>query len=236
LNASLYGWVKPREPLNVQNIIVLDLVITPREGGYARGQDGFEQILRAALSILIEEGYRAITFRKIAAICGIKLGNITYYFPTKEELIRELLEAVVISYEQSFDDVIHAEGATAEQRLEGLVTLILGDITTKRTTRIFPELWALSNHDPFVLNLIQTLYARARVALNDIIAELNPALPPEERETLALFISASMEGQTVFAGYEKPWEPRMPWITKIACASFLHLVKTTKPGEMTTLS
>jgi hypothetical protein len=38
-----------------------------------------------------------------------------------------------------------------------------------------------------------------RVALNDIIAELNPALPPDERETLALFISASMEEKTVLA-------------------------------------
>jgi len=31
---------------------------------------------------------------------------------------------------------------------------------------------------------------------------------PDERETFALFVSASMEGMTVFAGHEKPWRHR----------------------------
>lgn len=214
------------------NFIVPDLKITPRSGGYARGQDGVELILRAALAILIDGGYRALSFRKVAATCGMSLGNLTYYFPTKEDLVRELLEAVISSYEDSFDDIMHHPDATAEQRLAEYIALILKDITTKKTTRLFPELWALSNHDAFILDRVDTLYARARAALNDLIAEINPALPPQERETLALFISAAMEGQTVFAGYEKPWQARMPWLTKIACTSFVQLVQTLRPGEM----
>lgn len=214
------------------NFIVHDLKVTPRVGGYARGQEGLEQILQAALSILIEEGYGALTFRRIAAECGMKFGNVTYYFPTKEELVRELLNAVLGSYEEAFDEIMQEEGATAEQRLTGYVTLILKDIMTKKTTRLFPELWALSNHDPFLLERVDELYKVARVVLEDIIAEINPALPGEERETLALFISASMEGQTIFAGYEKPWQARMPWLTQIACSSFLQLVTSMKPGDM----
>jgi len=70
--------------------IVPDLKVVPREGGYARGQDGVEQILRAALNILVEQGYRAVTMRAIAKACDMKLGNITYYFPTRDELVRGL--------------------------------------------------------------------------------------------------------------------------------------------------
>lgn len=215
---------------------VPDLVIPEREGGYARGRDGHEQILRAALSILVEDGYRAMSMRRVAAACGMKLGNLTYYFPTREDLVRELLEAVIRSYEIEFDEIVHEPGASPSRRLEQICILILEDITTKKTTRLFPELWALSNHDAFVFERVHDLYARARVVLNDIIAEANPGLSVEHREALALFISASMEGLTVFAGHDKPFLPQMPWLERIATKSFVHLALTMTDDDFQALS
>ena len=61
--------------------------------------------------------------------------------------------------------------------------------------------------------------------INAMMAEL----PAEEREVIALFISASMEGQTVFAGYEKPFELRMPKLEAIAIRAFLDLVRNYRP-------
>ncbi len=205
---------------------VPDLYIRSREGGYARGREGHETILRAALSLLVEQGYRAMSMRKVAAACGMKLGNLTYYFPTKEDLVRELLDAVISSYEIEFEAIIHEEGVSPEQRLQEICMLVLEDIRTKKTTRIFPELWALSNHDPFVFDRVHELYARARAPLLAIIEEINPPLSEEQRQALALFISASMEGLTVFAGHDKPFEKRMPWLEKIAAKSFAQLVQT----------
>ncbi len=212
--------------------IVPDLKVIPREGGYARGQDGVEQILRAALGILVEQGYRAVTMRAIAKACDMKLGNITYYFPTRDELVRALLDAIISSYEESFEAISHEEGASVEVRFESIIRLILEDITSKKTTRLFPELWALANHDPFVSERVDELYRRARVVLNELIAEINPDLPEDERETVALFISASLEGTTMFAGYEKPWRPRVAWLETIAYRAYLPLVKALKPGDI----
>jgi AcrR family transcriptional regulator len=211
---------------------VPDLLITPRERGYVRGQEGVEQILHAALGILVEEGYRAISFRRIAARCGMSVGNVNYYFRTKEYLVRELLDAVSNSYERSFVAIMHEPGTTPEQRLEEIVTLILEDIGTRKTSCFFPEIWALSNHDPVVSKRMHELYYRARVVLNEIIAEVNPALPLVERETLALFMSASMEGMTVFAGHKKPFRPQISAKEALACKSFVYLVRHLKPGEM----
>lgn len=210
---------------------VPDLHIRTREGGYARGREGHETILRAALNLLVEQGYRAMSMRRVAAACGMKLGNLTYYFPTKEDLVRELLDAVITSYEIEFDAIIHEEGSSPEQRLEEICTLILEDIRTKKTTRFFPELWALSNYDPFVFDRAHELYARARAPLLAIVEEINPTLSTEQRETLALFISASMEGLTVFAGHEKPFESRMPWLERIAAKSFVQLVRSITPED-----
>lgn len=212
--------------------IVPDLAIVQREGGYARGRDGHAQILRAALDLLVGSGYRAMSMRRVAEACGMKLGNLTYYFPTKEDLVRELLDAVISSYEIEFDAIVHETGVSAEDRLAEVCILILEDICSKKTTHIFPELWALSNHDPFVLQRVQEMYARARVALEEIIGEINPALPPDERAILALFISGSMEGMTMFAGHEKPFQPQMPWLERIAVKSFIQIASTIRPGEM----
>lgn len=211
---------------------VPDLKFPVRDGGYSRGQEGYEQILRAALGLLIEHGYRALSFRRIAEASGLKVGHISYYFPSKEELVRDLLEAVIGSYQQEFDNIMHEPGITPEARLAEIITLILEDITTKKTTHLFIELWALSNHDRFVFDRVHEMYARARQPFNDIIAEINPALSDQERETLAVFISASLEGMTVFAGHEKPFRNRMPMLERLAVQSFVALVRDIRPGDM----
>jgi AcrR family transcriptional regulator len=208
-----------------RSITIADLAFPEREGGYARGHDTRELILHAALGILVEEGYRAMSMRRIAAACDMRLGNLTYHFPTREDLVRSLLEAVISAYEVEFERIVHMPGTPPEDRLAAICRLVLEDIRTKKTTRVFPELWALSNHDPFVLDRVQELYARARLPLLEIIAEMRPDLVQEQRGDLALFISASMEGLTVFAGFDKPFESRMRNLEAIAVAGFLEVVR-----------
>ena len=211
--------------------VIPELKILPREG-YARGQEMFEQILRAAHAILVEQGLAALTMRTIAARCGLKAGNLSHYFKSKEDLLRELLNAIISGYEEVFETILHDRNASAEVRLERVIDLVLEDITSRRTTRIFPELWAMSNHDPFVEERMDELYARARAVLNELIAEINPALPARERETLALFISASMEGTTIFVGHEKRRRHELPGIKRIATKSFLQIIQTLRPGDV----
>ncbi|WP_245654019.1 TetR/AcrR family transcriptional regulator [Novosphingobium rosa] len=205
---------------------VPDLVLPEREGGYSKGHETREMILRAALGLLIEEGYQAMSMRRVAAACGLKMGNLTYHFTTKEDLVRDLLDGVIRAYEIEFDKITHRRGTPPAERLAEVCQMVLEDIRTKKTTRLFPELWALSNHDSFVLERVQELYARARAPLNDIIEEMRPDLSPEQRSTIALFISASMEGMTVFAGHEKPFEQRMPELEGVSIAAFLGLIQS----------
>lgn len=215
---------------------VTDMIMPEREGGYLKGQETRELILRTALTILIEEGYRAMSMRRVATACGMKFGNLTYHYRSREDLVRELMEAVIRSYEVEFVEIVHMPGVPAEERLRRVCNLILDDIRSKKTTNFFPELWALSNHDAFVLERIQELYVRARAPLVEIIAEMRPDLDEKYREIVALFISGSMEGMTIFAGHAKPFEKRMPQIERIAAHSFVTLVKTITEDEITGLA
>lgn len=216
----------------VRAISIADLAFPPREGGYAKGHETREEILRAALHLLVEEGYRAMTMRRIAGKCGMKLGNLTYHFPTREDLVQALLDAVISSYEIEFLEILHDPKLDPAHRLDTYCEMVLEDIRTKKTTRVFPELWALSNHDRFVFERVHDLYARARAPLGLIVAEMRPDLPVEKRQALTLFISASMEGLTVFAGYDKPFEPAMPALEAVATRAFKDIVRTIRAEDI----
>lgn len=213
----------------ISTATVTDLIVPDRNIGYTKGHETRETILRTALAILIDEGWQAMSMRRIATACGLKLGNLTYHYRTREDLVRELLDAVIASYEREFVPIVQQDGLRPEQRLERYCRLVLDDIPSKKTTRLFPELWALANHDPFVHDRMHELYARARAPLDAIIAEMRPDLPAEHRETLVLFISFAMEGSTVFAGYEKPFVARIGLIKRIAIGSFVDLVRSYTP-------
>ena len=191
-----------------------------------------EQILRAAFKVLVEYGADSLTMRRIALECGTESGNLRYYYPSKDELVRELLNAIVGSYEDQIDEIMRDSQSNSEQRLIRIISLVLRDITSKETTRIFPELWAMANHDAYVEERLDEMYQRGRAAITTLIMDINPDLPSEEAEALAVFIQASMEGLTIFAGHEKSWCERMPWMERISITSFLYLTKTLRPGQI----
>jgi AcrR family transcriptional regulator len=208
------------------------LKIRERTGAYATGRERIVQILEAALDILLESGYRAVTLREIARRCGIRIGAVVYYYKSRDDLLQDLVNSVIASYVDIFDAIRSDASKSAERRLELVIELILDDIQTRKTTHFFPELWALATHDPFVAKAVDSIYIKARLVLNELIRELNPILNEEERETLALFVSASLEGLTVFAGHQKPWANQMPLIKAIACRSLIHTVKTVRREDL----
>jgi AcrR family transcriptional regulator len=208
------------------------LKIRARPGSYACGIETIESILQGALNVLVEDGYRAFTLRRIAGECGMKVGNLTYYFPTKEMLVQELLEAILNGYQDLMDVVFAGANPRPEDRLATIITTILEDIRSKRTTNLFPELWALANHDAFVAARVEEFYAAAHARIAKAVSAVNPRLSDEDCLTVAMFISASMEGTTIFAGFGKSWEGRMPRIKALAVKSLVHLAQTVTPEEI----
>ena len=49
-----------------------------------------QRILRCAEALFQEKGYNGVSMRDIAEAAGIKVGNLTYYFPKKERLVEAL--------------------------------------------------------------------------------------------------------------------------------------------------
>lgn len=205
---------------------------TRRPGIYARGTEKVDLILKAALDVLIDEGAGAFSLRRIAARCGMTVGNLSYHFPRKEMLVQLMLEELLDGYDMLLDSTVRQPDLLPQERLAKIVTLCLDDITTKRTTHLFTELWALANHDAVIADRVASFYRKVHENIGDFVGKLNPALSSEEVRLIALYISASMEGTTPFLGYGKSWQDKMPAIRNIAVKALVDLARTITPADI----
>lgn len=57
----------------------------------SRGEQRRERILRSTLAVLGREGISGMTHRQVAEEAAVPLGSLTYWFSTKDDLLREAL-------------------------------------------------------------------------------------------------------------------------------------------------
>ncbi len=197
-----------------------------RPGTYLRGTETVDAILKAALRVLINEGAGAFTIRRIAAECGMKVGNVSYHFPRKELLIQVMLDDLLDRYDKLLEDRVRQPALSTEERLRLIIVMCLDDIAGPRTTRLFTELWALANHNPFIADRVRAFYQKVHDFIAEYVAVLNPALAPDDVQTVAIYLSTTMEGTTPFAGHGKPWAAEMPRLKRIAVHNLIMLART----------
>jgi DNA-binding transcriptional regulator YbjK len=76
----------------------------------SRGEERIDEILRATLEVIRREGLGAVTHRTVSDESGVPLGSLTYYFASKQDLLRAALQLFVA------EDVARLR-ATAEELL-----------------------------------------------------------------------------------------------------------------------
>lgn len=208
------------------------LVAPPRPGVYSRGSDTVDAILKAALHVLVDEGASAFTLRRIAAECGMKVGNVSRHFPRKEMLVQVLLDELLSPTVGEARVSLTNQGLPAEEALALVIGGAFDETKTKKMTHLFTELWAMANHNQFVAERVEMVNQYMHNLMASYVAELNPALSPEEVDIVTLFINTSIEGSTILAGYGKPWEAKMPQLKAFAVKSLINLAKTITPEEV----
>jgi len=197
-----------------------------RRGQSGKGQHTALAILTAAETLLINAGYHNFSLRKVAAAANLTLGNLQYYFPSKDSLLKAMLDNCIERYIDQFETIRAGAGPDPQAQFVALITEIIRDLNLKSTTVFFPEVWSLANHDDHAMEFMDAMYDRYRQVLIDAIAVLNPALSQSQLRRLAIFISSSLEGHTMFIGYKKPWTRETENIIAMATQSFLWLIRS----------
>jgi AcrR family transcriptional regulator len=132
---------------------------TPRRLGTTDSQSR-GQLLDAAEKLLIEEGYAAVTSRRVAARAGLKPQLVHYYFRTMDDLFVDVFRRRAEANLERFERAVRADGS-----LRGLWHL-----NADRDSAVFTvEFVALANHRKAVREVVAGYAERFRAAQLDAL-------------------------------------------------------------------
>ena len=128
-----------------------------------------ERILEAALSLLAEAGAHELTQPRVARAAGVRQSHLTYYFPTRGELLQEVARH---SIEKLAGELAHARpGALAEG--------IAAGAADKRRSRVMLGLVGAADRDPKIKRRMRAFVAELRRRMTPVLGAAGLATDPD---------------------------------------------------------
>jgi len=154
------------------------------------------RILDSAETVLRRHGYAGLSTRRVAEEAEIALGNLTYHYPTKAELVRALIDRLMTRYLEWFQEVLKTPGRGAE----ALVRWLMQEAVADEATWLFRELWAMALHDPVVRDAIDDFYDELMGKVTTALEASYPAADPQAVRDYVQFVALVSEGSAVLYG------------------------------------
>jgi AcrR family transcriptional regulator len=118
-----------------------------------------DRILEAALRLLAESGAHELTQPRVAKAAGVRQSHLTYYFPTRGELLQEVARHSIGTL----------AGQLARARKSSLAEGIAAGAADKRRSRVMLGLVTAADRDP-------TIKRRMRKFVHELRAKMAPVL------------------------------------------------------------
>ncbi len=168
-----------------------------------KGRARVKQILDAATSLLIEEGYGQFTMRQLSERLNIRLSNLQYYFPSRTLLIQKILERFLENYIHQISQFTIEQEGTARQRVFAAIDYLLRDQQQEESCKIFWELWALSARNPEISEVMNNFYSAYIDTVTEMLQELNIEVSSDKTKQIAILIVSMIEGLSLMRGFGK---------------------------------
>jgi len=128
--------------------------------------------VNAAIDLLTDEGYSALTTRAVQDASGLSRGAFLHHFPTREDLLAATVEEVVARRAARAQVLIDAFAADPPpDRLAAAVTAVRSLLAGPDYLAEM-ELWAAARTNPALMAVLRPLLARIQAKLRLQLAEL----------------------------------------------------------------
>ncbi len=155
--------------------------------------DRRQQLVEAAYLQIAEHGFEGLRTRDVAAAAGVNVATLHYYFPTKEDLIGDVLQHAM----QRFRTAMPGSGSPAEQLRNHFAGI-------RRLVREEPELFAVmgelalrSARDPAIRELYQQTTDIWRATVRGLLVKAagDKSLPgPRNPDSQASLVVSALTG------------------------------------------
>lgn len=142
--------------------------------------DARQRLLVAALAVLRDEGFHALTQTRVAECAGMRQSHLTYYFPRRADLLMAVAEAVAAQVQAS----VSAQTAAPALDVEGLRRVLRAQLADREMPRLMLSLIAAADEDPRLRDWLTHFHSGIAATLRGALARAG--VVPAEAE-LALF-------------------------------------------------
>ncbi len=157
-----------------------------------------ERILTAANHVFTNEGHASLSLRKVADEAGIAVGNLTYHFPTKNELLEAMLREALADY---VEEHLQQFQPDRDAPLEILLNVVEFYVRNARTShQFFYQLWGYAGSGPEARDIVRSLYRPIGRFVYYLVRAANPKLKDEDVRRVVLQIFSLEEGYKLFIG------------------------------------
>lgn len=155
-----------------------------------------EELVLAAFDLIAEHGFEGLRTRDVAARVGVNIATLHYYFPTKESLIRGVLEEAMVR----FRSTLAPHGSPADQlrnHLRAVRKLLVEDPELKA---VMGELSLRSARDSSIAAIMTEMYegwhATVRGLLRRAVKE-GGLRPDADSDGVAALVVATLTAATL---------------------------------------
>lgn len=149
----------------------------------------------------MNRGYAHFSMRNVAAEAGMRLANVQYYFPTRSDLVRALMQDTQEHYLAAYRECLIKAPPDRHERFKAFLEFNLCDVANPETRRFFTQMWALLDTlEAEAGQLLNEFYEMDIAALSERVAELDPDCPAAEVRRRATLLAAMIEGLVIVRG------------------------------------
>ena len=151
-------------------------------------QDHRKAILDAGLTLLRENGLAALTQPKVAAKTGLRQSHLTYYYPTRADLLAAVARVAIEAQLATIRSLV--KGASSKRKTASTIAAVT---VMHENTRVLSALNQAADQEPAVRELFNELLGGFMSDLRALLETLGlPANEPQVDLIHAVFVGLSI--------------------------------------------
>ena len=191
----------------------------------SKGRKTISDILHTTLKLIAKQGYSSVSLADVAREIGIAKGNLQYYFPTRDSLLRS---AMFLQMEEVKKGWLNASKIPADNAWEKLENLVNWDLKYSRSEErkaIALEKRAYASRDTEARKILIDWYEWVIDGYADLLAEIRPDLDRNELCQLSALVNGMLEGLAPYFGRHRVRKINLKSLDKKTLQAIYTLVK-----------
>jgi AcrR family transcriptional regulator len=154
----------------------------------SRGEARGTELVALARTVLVGEGLDRFVLRDIAARAGMTVGNLQYYFPTRDDLL-----SAVVRAELDRDLGVLRALTTGASSLDEAAELLIGN-WCDGGSNVYAAVALLAFHDDRFRDLNREVYETVYAELGPVLRTADPGAGDAEIAARARLVTALLDG------------------------------------------